>query len=85
MLFRRKLCCLNQLNSMVTCHLDAASITAWNMSLSRTLSGQETNNLKCWMDIISYMNTSIREEPFAYFNLEFFPCDVNKLQKVLWY
>lgn len=37
------------------------------------------------MDIISYMNTSIREEPFASFNLEFFPCDVNKLQKVLWY
>lgn len=59
--------------------MDAASITAWNTSLSKTLSGQETNNLKCWMDVISYTNTFIREEEFAYFSLELFPCDANKL------
>lgn len=47
---------------METCHVDAASTTSWNTSLSRTLSGQETNRLKCWMDIISYTNTFIREK-----------------------
>lgn len=70
---------------METCHVDGASITAWNTSLSRTLSGQDTNHWKCWTDTISYTNTFIREEAFAYFNLELFPCDANKILKVLWY
>lgn len=60
-------------------HLDAASMSAQSTSVSRTLSRQETNNLNCYMGIISYMNTFIRGEVLAYFSLELFPCDVNKL------